>query len=81
MAQTLLDGGAVAIADIRLRSIERLRYVDLICPMTMISPPIPIQKKRIVARCDPAYNSLCVVMSGLAPAATKNDVSIERPSW
>ena len=37
-AQTMLDGGAVALADIRLRKVERMRDVDLIFPTLTICP-------------------------------------------
>lgn len=37
-AQTMPDGGAVALADIRLRKVERMRDVDLISPTLTIRP-------------------------------------------
>lgn len=73
IAQAMLDGGAVGLADARLSNVRRLRKSGVRCPITLIRTPMLSQADQVVQFCDASYNTQIVVIAALAGAAIRND--------
>lgn len=71
IAQAMLDGGAVGLAEARISNVQRLRRAGLTCPITMIRTPVPSQVDQVIQSCDISYNSERVVIAALAEAAIR----------
>lgn len=72
IAQAMLDGGAVGLADARVRNVQRLRAAGMTCPITLIRTPMLSQADQVVQSCDVSYNTEILVISALAAAAIRN---------
>lgn len=73
IAQAMLDGGAVGLAEARLSNVRRLRKAGITCPIILIRTPMLSQAEEIVQCCEASYNTQMVVIKALAAAAIRND--------
>lgn len=71
IAQAMLDGGAVGLAEARISNVQRLRRAGLTCPISMIRTPMLSQVVQVIQSCDVSYNSERVVIAALAEAAVR----------
>ncbi|UWQ94555.1 alanine/ornithine racemase family PLP-dependent enzyme [Rhodobacteraceae bacterium M385] len=71
IAQAMLDGGAVSLAEARLSNVRRLRQAGLTCPITLIRTPLLSQVYGVVQLCDASYNTEPSVITALAAAALR----------
>lgn len=69
IAQAMLDGGCIGLAEARLSNVQRLRNGGITCPITLIRTPMLSQVDEIVQLCETSYNTETVVIAGLAAAA------------
>lgn len=74
IAQAMLDGGAVGLADARLSNVKRLRNAAFTCPVTLIRTPMLSQADQVVQFCEASYNTEIVVIAALAAAATRKNL-------
>jgi len=71
IAQAMLDGGAVGLAEARISNVQRLRRAGLTCPISMIRSPMLSQVDQVIQSCDVSYNSERVAIAALAEAAVR----------
>lgn len=71
IARAMLSGGAVGLAEARLRNVQRLRAAGVTCPITLIRTPMLSQTEQVVHYCDSSYNTDVSVISALAAAAIR----------
>lgn len=71
IARAMLSGGAVGLAEARLRNVQRLRAAGVTCPITLIRTPMLSQTEQVVQYCDSSYNTDVSVISALAAAAIR----------
>lgn len=72
IAQAMLDGGAVGLADSRVNNVQKLRAAGMAGPITLIRTPMLSQIDQVVQSCDLSYNTEISVISALATAAIRN---------
>lgn len=72
IAQAMLDGGALGLADARIRNVQRLRAAGLTGPITLIRTPMLSQAEQVVRSCETSYNTEILVISALAAAGIRN---------
>ncbi|MDA9207665.1 alanine/ornithine racemase family PLP-dependent enzyme [Octadecabacter sp.] len=72
IAQAMLDGGAVGLADARISNVQRLRQAGITCPVTLIRTPMLSRVDQIVQSCEASYNTEILVISALAATAIRN---------
>ncbi|MFO8127402.1 alanine/ornithine racemase family PLP-dependent enzyme [Yoonia sp.] len=73
IAQAMLDGGCIGLAEARLSNVQRLRKGGIACPITLIRTPMLSQVDEIVQLCEASYNTEIVVIAGLAAAAIREN--------
>ncbi|WP_227272623.1 alanine/ornithine racemase family PLP-dependent enzyme [Roseobacter weihaiensis] len=73
VAEAMLCGGALGLADARLSNVQRLRTAGLTCPITLIRTPMLSQAEQVVQICDTSYNTEIVVIAALAAAAIRKN--------
>jgi predicted amino acid racemase len=73
IAQAMLDGGAVGLADARVSNVLRLRKAGITCPVTLIRTPMLSQAEEIVQLCETSYHTEMVVIAALAAAAIRKN--------
>jgi predicted amino acid racemase len=73
IARTMLDGGAVGLADARISNVQRLRKAGMTCPVTLIRTPMLSQADQVVQFCEASYNTEIVVIAALADAAIRKN--------
>jgi len=73
IAQAMLDGGAVGLADARINNVQRLRQTGITCPVTLIRTPMLSQADEVVQLCEASYNTEIAVIAALASAAIHKD--------
>ncbi len=71
IAQAMLDGGVLGLADARINNIERLRKAGITRPITLIRTPMLSQADAVVQFCEASYNTQMVVIRALAAAASR----------
>ena len=71
IAQAMLDGGAVGLADARISNVQRLRQAGITIPVTLIRTPMLSQADQVVQSCEGSYNTELSVISALASAAIR----------
>jgi predicted amino acid racemase len=71
IAQAMLDGGAVGLAEARISNVVRLRQAGIRCPITMIRTPLLSQVDEIIKDCDVSYNSEVSIIDALGAAAVR----------
>ncbi|MEI4197719.1 alanine/ornithine racemase family PLP-dependent enzyme [Roseovarius sp. E0-M6] len=72
IAQAMLDGGAVGLADARISNVQRLRAAGMTGPITLIRTPMLSQADHVVQSCEASYNTEKLVITALAAAAIRN---------
>ncbi len=75
IAQAMLDGGAIGLADARLANVKRMRNAGLTCPILMIRTPMLSQVGQIVEICEASCNTEAGVIAKLAAAAQAKGIS------
>ncbi|MBM1691137.1 alanine/ornithine racemase family PLP-dependent enzyme [Sulfitobacter geojensis] len=73
IAQAILDGGAVGLADARISNVQRLRQGGITGPVTLIRTPMLSQADEVVQFCQMSYNTEIAVIAALASAAIQKD--------
>ncbi len=73
IAQAMLDGGALGLADARINNVQRLRQAGITCPVTLIRTPMLSQADEVVEFCEVSYNTEIAVITALASAAIRRD--------
>ncbi|MGJ8588918.1 MAG: alanine/ornithine racemase family PLP-dependent enzyme [Yoonia sp.] len=73
IAQAMLDGGALGLAEARITNVQRLRKAGITDPITLIRTPMLSQAAAVVELCEASYNTQMVVISALADAAIRQD--------
>ncbi len=73
IAQAMLEGGALGLADARISNVQRLRQAGITCPVTLIRTPMLSQVDEVVQLCEASYNTEIVVIAALASAAIRTD--------
>lgn len=71
IAQAMLDGGAVGLAEARLRNVKRLRKAGIKRPITLIRTPMLSQVDAVVQFCETSYNTQADVIAALSGAARR----------
>ncbi|MDA8584695.1 alanine/ornithine racemase family PLP-dependent enzyme [Rhodobacteraceae bacterium] len=74
VANAMLDGGAIGLAEARIGNVERLREAGFTCPISMIRTPMLSQTDQVVRNCETSYNTEISVINGLAEAAIRANV-------
>lgn len=69
IANAMLEGGAVGLAEARIANAERMRSDGITCPISMIRTPTPSQVDRVVESCETSFNTEPRVITQLAAAA------------
>ncbi|MBU3022297.1 alanine/ornithine racemase family PLP-dependent enzyme [Aestuariibacter sp. A3R04] len=69
IAATLVESGAVMLADSRIENIERMRCAGIKVPMMLIRTPMLSQVERVVSSCEVSLNTELVVIKALSEAA------------
>lgn len=72
IAQAMLDGGVVGLADARISNVQRLRQSGITSPVTLIRTPMLSQADQVIQSCEASYNTEILVISALAVAAIRN---------
>lgn len=66
IARAMLEGGAVGLAEARLRNVRRLREAGLTCAVTLIRTPMLSEAAEVVRLCETSFNSDLRVISALS---------------
>ncbi len=73
IGRAMLDGGAVGLAESRVRNVKRLRNAGLTCPITLIRTPMLSQVDDVVKHCQASYNTEPEVIAALAASARRQN--------
>ncbi len=73
IAQAMLDGGSIGLAEARLSNVRRLRNANITCSITLIRTPMLSQVDEVVQLCEASYNTEIGVIAGLAAAAIRKN--------
>lgn len=73
IAQAMLGGGALGLADARISNTRRLRQAGITSPITLIRTPMLSQADQVVQLCETSYNTEIAVIAALASAAIRKD--------
>jgi len=71
IAQAMLDGGALRLADARVSNVQRLRAAGMTGAITLIRTPMLSQADQVVQSCETSYNTELLVIAALAAAAIR----------
>lgn len=71
VAQAMLNGGAVGLADARVSNIERLRNASITAPISLIRTPMLSQVEQVVSLCDASHNTEIAVIEALSEASSR----------
>lgn len=69
VAQAMLDGGAVGLADARVANVRRMRDAGITCPISLIRAPMQTEIDDVIRCCDTSYNTELDTILRLAVAA------------
>lgn len=69
VAQAMLDGGAVGLADARIANVRRMREAGITCPISLIRAPMQTEIEDVIRLCDTSYNTELETLHRLAIAA------------
>ncbi len=72
IAQAMLDGGALGLAESRISNVETLRNAGIDGPVTLIRTPMLSQVDQVIRTCERSYNTEIEVIAALAAAAIRN---------
>ncbi|MBT8169603.1 alanine/ornithine racemase family PLP-dependent enzyme [Phaeobacter gallaeciensis] len=73
IAQAMLDGGVIGLAEARLSNVRKLRKAGIKCSITLIRTPMLSQIDQVIQFCEASYNTEMPVIAALAAAATRKD--------
>ncbi|GAA6191175.1 alanine/ornithine racemase family PLP-dependent enzyme [Phaeobacter sp. NW0010-22] len=73
IAQAMLDGGVLALAEARLSNVRKLRKAGITCSITLIRTPMLSQIDQVIQFCEASYNTEMPVIAALAAAASRKD--------
>lgn len=73
IANAMLQGGVVGLADTRIANVERMRRAGITCPISMLRTPMLSQIDQITKSCDASYNTEIAVIASLAEAARRQN--------
>lgn len=73
VAQAMLDGGVVGLADARVSNVIRMHAAGITCPVSMIRAPMPSEMEDVVRCCDTSYNTEMDTILKLGAVAKKQD--------
>ncbi len=73
IANAMLQGGVVGLADTRIANVEQMRRAGITCPISMLRTPMLSQIDRITKYCDASYNTEIAVITSLAEAARRRN--------
>ncbi|SEW40318.1 Predicted amino acid racemase [Cognatiyoonia koreensis] len=73
IAQAMLNGGAVGLAEARLSNVRTLRNAGVKSAITLIRTPMMRQASEVVQLCEQSYNTETIVIRALAAAAIQQD--------
>lgn len=74
VAQAMLDGGVVSLADARINNVARMRAAGITCPISMIRTPLVSEIRDVILFCDTSYNTEMDTIHGLSAAAKDRGV-------
>lgn len=72
IARAMLDGGAVSLAESRLKNVRKLRKTGILCPVTLIRTPMLSEASEIVQLCETSYNTEISAIKALAAEAGRS---------
>ena len=75
VAQAMLDGGVVGLAEARVSNADRLRKAGMTCPITLVRTPMLSEVDQIVRTCEASYNTEIAVVEALSAAAIQQGVT------
>ncbi|NIZ63131.1 amino-acid racemase [Sedimentitalea sp. CY04] len=73
IANAMLEGGAVGLADARITNVRRMRSAGITCPILMIRTPMLSQVEEVATICDASCNTETAVVTDLAKATLRRD--------
>lgn len=71
VAQAMLDGGAVGLADARISNVRRMRDAGITCPISLIRAPMLAEIDDVIRLCDTSYNTELETLVRLSVAAQR----------
>ena len=74
IAQAMLDGGAVGLADARVANVRRMRDAGITCPISLIRAPMQSEIDDVIKCCDTSYNTEMDTILRLAVAAHREGI-------
>lgn len=73
IAEAMLDGGVVGLADARINNIARMRKAGITCPISMIRAPLVDEMADVIWYCDTSYNTEMDTILQLGEAAKQQN--------
>lgn len=73
IANAMLQGGVVGLADTRMANVDRMRRAGITRPISMLRTPMLSQVDRIQKSCNASYNTEIAVIASLAEAALRRN--------
>ncbi|WP_299353583.1 alanine/ornithine racemase family PLP-dependent enzyme [uncultured Shimia sp.] len=71
IAQAMIDGGVLGLADARISNVGKLRKSGIKAPITLIRTPMLSQVEQVVSICEVSCNTELSVIAGLSAAAVR----------
>ena len=71
IAQAMLDGGVVDLAEARVSNVQRLRQAGITAQIRMIRAPMLSQADQITQLCDTSFNTEMTVITAIAAASLR----------
>lgn len=75
VAEAMLDGGVVGLADARVANLFRMRTAGITCPISTIRAPMLSELEDVVRCCDASYNTEMDTILKLGAAAKQQGTS------
>ncbi len=75
VAEAMLDGGVVGLADARIKNVVRMQMEGIKCPISMIRAPLVSEMEDVVRCCDASYNTEMDTILKLGAAAKQQGTS------
>jgi len=75
IAEAMLDGGVVGLADARIQNVVRMRTAGITCPISMIRAPMVSEMEDVIQHCEASYNTEMDTILKLGAAAKQQGTS------
>ena len=75
VAEAMLDGGVVGLADARIANLFRMRTAGINCRISMIRAPLVSEMEDVIQHCDASYNTEMDTILKLGAAAQQQSTS------